>query len=244
MVCWLSFLNTSHDSRFTLADCQWGLSCLEYQSSPLCWVPCPDALPISPFIWNCYLWGINFFFPFNLWFFLSPPSLLNLDLLTCLLLLKCLGSWLCRCVLTWEVPASLLALFCSSHLNRKHICYQSLQARGHESTGETRCLLCFRAPSTRRIICTLSSWSWGGGWHWVLFLWLGMFLSCLVWSCLPGIPEAVDILSLVDPFVVQVWLHPLSPFSRTSMVSIFCYFCWEWGPAFRELVSVLWDPSL
>lgn len=82
------------------------------------------------------------------------------------------------------------------------------------------------------------------GWHWVLFLWLGMFLSCLVWSCLPGIPEAVDILSLVDPSVVQVWLHPSSPFSRTSMVSVFCYFCWEWGPGFRELVSVLWDPSL
>lgn len=99
---------------------------------------------------------------------------------------------------------------------------------------------------TRRIICTLSSWSWGGGW--------------LVLGSVPLIGNVSLLLSVVlsawdsrgcwhfvvgDPFVLQVWLHSLSPFSRTSMVSIYCYFCWEWGPAFRELlVSVLWDHSL
>lgn len=139
VVCWLS----EHQS-WLQAHITWlsvgSVYCPEYQSSLLCWVPCPDSLLI--FQWNCYLWSIYFFF------FLiicgSFSSSISFKLVSSF------GLWLCACVLTWEIPASLLTLSCSLHLSRKRICYQSLQARGCESTREPGA---WDALPTRRIIC-------------------------------------------------------------------------------------------
>lgn len=80
---------------------------------------------------------------------------------------------------------------------------------------------------TRRIICTLSSWSWGGGWLVLGSVPLIGNVSLLVWSCLHGIPEAVDILSLVTLLCCRCgfifWVHfqglPWFQFIVTSVES-------------------------
>lgn len=40
-----------------------------------------------------------------------------------------------------------------------------------------------RAPETHRGLCSCEVEE-VAGWRWALFLWVGMFLSCLLWSCL------------------------------------------------------------
>lgn len=101
------------------------------------------------------------------------------------------GLRLCACVLTWEIPASLLTLSYSLHLSRKRICYQSLQARGRESAREPRCLECSEWLPTWKIICASvlvksRRWLVGPGFYsseWECF--------CLAWcGRLHGIPEA------------------------------------------------------
>lgn len=135
------FLNTSHDSRLTLPDCRWGL-CTVLNISHL------SSVGSLVLILYSFSNGIVIFEAFTFFFFLiicgSFSSSISFKLVSSF------GLWLCACVLTWEIPASLLTLSCSLHLSRKRICYQSLQARGCESTREPGA---WDALPTRRIIC-------------------------------------------------------------------------------------------
>jgi hypothetical protein len=133
---------TLRDSRLTLPDCQWGL-----RPVLSIWVSLPLG-PLSSFFtqFPAYLellplrHLLGFFF-FICGSFSPPPSLKSSSSNFAF------SYW--SAFLTWEIPASLLALFCPSHLRRK-VCYQSLQARGRESTRDSS------GP--------LFLWSWGGGW--------------------------------------------------------------------------------
>lgn len=137
MVCWLCVTPGSHCLTVS------GVCVLFWVSESLSrWVPCPHSLLNFLLIWIVTFAAFTgFCFFFICGSFSPPPSLKSSSSNFAF------SYW--SAFLTWEIPTLLLALFCPSHLRRK-VCYQSLQARGRESTRDSS------GP--------LFLWSWGGGW--------------------------------------------------------------------------------